>query len=126
MTSNRPYLLRALNEWILDNGLTPYVMVDAEAAGVQVPSEYAQDGKIVLNISPSAVRELLINNDSLSFNARFAGRPYQVYAPIATVLAIYAKESGNGVVFPEEDEASAEDNAATAPGAGKPHLQVVK
>jgi len=129
MISNRPYLLRALHEWILDNGMTPYVVVDAEAPGVQVPGDYVQDGKIVLNISPSALRDLLINNESLSFHARFGGKARQVYAPVSAVLAIYAKEAGNGMVFPEEEHEDNSTREPTSPPAHarkKPHLKVVK
>lgn len=102
MTPSRPYLMRGLYEWILDNDSTPYVLVDANIMGVQVPMEFVNDGQIVLNVSPSAVRDLLINNDALSFNARFAGVPQNVYVPIVAVLAIYAKESGEGMVFGNE------------------------
>ena len=126
MISNRPYLLRALNEWILDNGMTPYVMVDAEATGVQIPVDYVEDGKIVLNISPSAVRDLFINNESLSFSARFGGTPYQIYTPIVAVLAIYAKETGNGMVFPEENNDENEEEPGRSTTDKKPHLKVVK
>ena len=94
--------MRGLYEWILDNDSTPYVLVDANIMGVQVPMEFVNDGQIVLNVSPSAVRDLLINNDALSFNARFAGVPQNVYVPIVAVLAIYAKETGEGMVFGNE------------------------
>ena len=121
--------MRALHEWILDNGMTPYVVVDTELPGVQVPGEYAQDGRIVLNISPSAVRNLLLNNEALSFHARFGGRPRQIHVPAPAVLAIYAKETGNGMVFPEEENNDDDIHDSTSPAAAigkKPHLKIVK
>ena len=127
MTSKRPYLLRAINEWILDNGDTPHLLVDADAEGVQVPVQYVQDGKIVLNISPNAVKELEIANDVVLFNARFGGQPVSVRIPIQGVLAIYAKENGMGIVFPEEEEVADANNAKDASPLEKaPHLKLVK
>lgn len=127
MTSKKPYLLRALNEWILDNSMTPYVVVDAEADKVQVPTQYIQDGRIVLNISPTAIRDLFISNESLSFNARFGGTPYEIYAPMHAVVAIYAKETGDGMVFPLEEENEAKtEQTEDPPPEKKSHLKVVK
>jgi stringent starvation protein B len=102
MTPSRPYLMRALNEWILENDCTPYVLVDAGMPGVQVPEDYVDNGQIVLNISMSAVKSLLIDDDGLSFNARFGGVPIDLYVPMAAILAIYAKETGQGMVFGSE------------------------
>ena len=102
MTSNRPYLLRALFDWICDNGATPYVLVDANVPGVQVPLEHVADGKIVLNISPNAVRSLVIGDDLLSFDARFSGSEVALAMPIAAVRAIFARETQEGMTFPEE------------------------
>jgi len=102
MTSSRPYLLRALNEWILDNGFTPYVVVDAGVQGVQVPQDFVSKGQIVLNINPEAVKELTLKDDSLEFSARFGGVPMSVYVPILAIIAIYAKENGQGMVFGSE------------------------
>ena len=93
MISSRPYLLRAINDWILDNGYTPHLLVDAMAAGVEVPLQYVRDGKIVLNISPNAVRELEISNELVLFNARFGGRLFYIRIPIDSVLAVYAREN---------------------------------
>lgn len=107
--SKRPYLIRALNEWILDSDLTPYLMVDVRGEDVRVPSEYVSGGKIVLNISPSAVRDLVLGDDAISFSARFGGRPFSVYVPVSQVLAIYARETSEGMMF--EDEASAAEGA---------------
>ena len=102
MTPSRPYLMRALNEWILDNDCTPYVLVDASLPGVQVPEDYVNNGQIVLNISPSAVKTLHIDGNGLSFNARFGGVPIDIYVPMVAILAIYAKENGQGMVFGSE------------------------
>ena len=98
MTSSRPYLVRAFNEWILDNDCTPYIVVDAGVQGVQVPAEHVANGQIVLNISPGAVRGLVIGNSALEFSARFGGVPMQVFIPLQAVMAIYAKENGEGMV----------------------------
>lgn len=103
MNSSRPYLLRALYEWIVDNGCTPYVVVNALREDVQIPRAYVKDGQIVLNISPSAVVGLKLENDGLMFSARFAGVPMEVYAPMAAVLGIYARENGQGMIFEIEE-----------------------
>ncbi|MGI9251467.1 MAG: ClpXP protease specificity-enhancing factor [Pseudohongiellaceae bacterium] len=104
MNSSRPYLVRALYKWILDNGCTPYVMVNALDPAVEVPQEYVKDGQIVLNIAPSAVEELAIANDSLSFHGRFAGITRQVYVPASAIMGIYAKENGQGMEFAPGDK----------------------
>lgn len=134
MTSNKPYLLRALYEWIIDNDLTPYIVVQADVRGVQVPRHYVQDGRIILNISHDAALDLKLTNALVSFNASFGGVPMSVRAPIKAVLAIYAKENGQGMVFSEEDNAQEEDDdngeggdePSTPPKGGKPTLTVVK
>jgi stringent starvation protein B len=108
MNSNKPYLLRGLYDWINDNHLTPYVLVDANAGDMDIPRDFVDDGKIVLNISASAVRDLDLSNDFISFKARFSGKSMNVYFPNHAVLAIYAKENGRGMVFPEEDQEVAE------------------
>jgi len=136
MTSTRPYLLRAMHEWMLDNDLTPQVVVDASAGDVRVPQQYVQDGRIVLNVSPSAVRNLSLGNDSLEFLARFGGAPFQVSVPTRQVLAIVARENGAGMAFPEEgDGAQAADPgpgdpppdpSPDPPPGGRPRLKVVK
>ncbi|MCF6434884.1 ClpXP protease specificity-enhancing factor [Pseudoalteromonas sp. MMG022] len=112
MTPNRPYLLRAFFDWIVDNECTPHLVVNAEYPAVQVPTQFVQDGQIVLNISPTAVTQFAMDNHQLSFNARFGGQPMQVYVPIAAVLAIYARENGEGTVFTQE-EFPAEDEVLT-------------
>jgi stringent starvation protein B len=130
MTSTRPYLLRALYDWIVDNDLTPHVLVDAEAEDVEVPQQFVEDGKIVLNITPNAVKDLNIGNEYLSFNARFAGKPQHILSPISAVLAIYAKENGEGMAFPEEipDEKPEHDESELQKTDVKPRptLKVVK
>ena len=103
MTSSRPYLIRALHEWVLDNDMTPYLLVDATQEGVDVPRQSVQDGKIVLNISPQAVQGLLLSNERVEFSARFGGVSSHVSVPTAAVLAIYARENGRGMVFAEEE-----------------------
>ncbi|WMN61257.1 ClpXP protease specificity-enhancing factor [Pseudoalteromonas xiamenensis] len=102
MTPNRPYLLRAFFDWIIDNQCTPHIVVNANYKSVQVPVQFVQDGQIVLNISPSAVTQFSLDNQALSFNARFSGQPMQVYVPMGAVLAIYARENGEGTVFSAE------------------------
>ena len=118
LTPRRPYLLRAFYEWLLDNQLTPHLVVDVTLPGVLVPMEYARDGQIVLNIAPRAVGNLELANDEVRFNARFGGVPRQVSVPLAAVLAIYARENGAGTMFePEaaydEDVASLNEDDAT-------------
>ncbi len=111
MTSSRPYLLRALLDWISDNALTAHLLVDATRPDVSVPAQFIQDGKITLNIGPSAVQGLEMGNEAISFSARFAGKPMQVYVPVGAVLAIFARENGQGMMFgnePGDDLASPE------------------
>ena len=103
MNSSRPYLIRAIHEWILDNEMTPHLLVDIEGEGVDVPAQQGQNGKIVLNISPQAVEGLMLGNDAIGFRARFGGIATDVYVPIAAVMAVYAKENGRGMVFSEDD-----------------------
>ncbi|EWG98676.1 ClpXP protease specificity-enhancing factor [Halomonas sp. BC04] len=102
MLSSRPYLARGLYEWLLDNEHTPYVVVDAEQAGVVVPRQFVQNGQIVLNVGPTAVRDLHIENDAITFSARFGGQPMQVVVPMPALIAIYARENGVGMVFGHE------------------------
>ena len=110
MTSNRPYLLRAFYEWIVDNNCTPYLVVDATYPTVKVPTQHIQNGQIVLNISPGAVGNLQLGNDAVTFNARFGGQPFALYIPLRAALAIYARENGAGTMFtPEEDEVELQD-----------------
>lgn len=127
----RPYLIRALNEWIVDSDMTPYLMVDASNDETQVPAEFVKDGKIVLNISPTAVRDLLVAEDAVSFSARFNGTPFAVYVPCDQVLAIYARETGEGMMFDSSTDASSaspssedEDDPPPRPSGG--HLKLVE
>ena len=105
-SSRRPYLLRAMHEWISDNGMTPYVVVDANEQGVEVPREYVQDGKIVLNVSYTAANALELGNEWVMFSARFSGKPFNIALPSQSLLAIYAQETGQGLIFDEEDDES--------------------
>ena len=102
MTSHRPYLLRALYEWIADNGLTPHLLVDATKPGVRVPAHAVKDGRIVLNIAERAVAQLQMDNDDVRFSARFGGVSHAVIVPIDAVLAIYARENGQGMELPPD------------------------
>lgn len=101
--SRRPYLLRAMHEWIGDSGNTPHVIVDALRAGVEVPSAYIKDGKIVLNLSMTATQNLQLRNDAIEFDARFAGVAHHVRVPMAAVLGVYARETGEGMIFSESE-----------------------
>ncbi len=132
MNSSVPYLIRAINEWILDNDCTPYMIVDATMENVSVPLEYVKDGQIVLNISPKAIRDLVIGSEYVMFSGRFAGVAHEIYAPIDAVMGIIAKENGEGMWFPRE-EGTAEDSPedpdpspSSPPPKGKPSLKVVK
>lgn len=146
MISSRPYLLRALRDWISDNGMTPHLLVDATQPEVRVPTAFIQEGKITLNIGLSAVQNLDMADEAIQFSARFGGQPMQVHVPVVAVLAIYARENGQGMMFgnePGAEEARAEAEAkpqavdrgeAPAPPADKkkpaqrkgPSLTVVK
>ena len=123
MTSSRPYLLRAVYEWIADNGLTPQIVVDAQQDQVQVPSAYVREGKIVLNVSPTAVRGLRLGNDRVEFSARFGGTPFDVMVPVRAVLAIMARENGTGMSFPDP---GGSDHRPPPPPRSRPSLRVVK
>lgn len=103
MSSNRPYLLRAMHEWISDNGLTPYLLVDAAFPGVMVPAQAVKDGRVVLNVALRAVAHLDLGKDCVRFLARFSGVSQNVEVPVAAVLAIYAQENGQGMMFRAED-----------------------
>lgn len=122
-------MLRALYEWIVDNDCTPYVVINALREDAQIPRNYVKDDQIVLNISPTAVMGLKLDNDGLMFSARFGGVPMEVYAPIGAVLGIYARENGQGMVFEAEDAPTEPPPAPPAPAGGKPNrpgLKVVK
>ncbi|MEO3741060.1 stringent starvation protein B [Kosakonia oryzendophytica] len=121
LSPRRPYLLRAFYEWLLDNQLTPHLVVDVTMPGVRVPMEYARDGQIVLNIAPRAVGNLELANDEVRFSARFGGVPRQVSVPLAAVLAIYARENGAGTMF--EPEAAYDEDAVSLNDDGEASAQ---
>ena len=125
MTSLKPYLLRAVYGWIVDNHMTPYVLVNADAEAV-VPNQLFQDGKIVLNLRPEAVQGLSLGDDQIEFNARFSGAPTHVVFPVAAVMAIYSKENGRGLVFDEKSSAGDDVPSDSAPSKGKPTKPVLK
>ena len=139
MNSHRPYLLRALVEWINDNGMTPHIMVDAGVPGMQVPASAVKDERVVLNIAERAVMRLHIDNEAVSFTARFSGTSFPVHVPIAAVLAVYARETGQGMALPDDipgtESATPDDDdtpppstppEAPPPSGKRPFLRVVK
>ncbi len=127
MTPMQPYLLRALFDWIVDNGLTPYLLVNADYDDeTEVPRQYVEDGKIVLNISPTAVQGLTLDDDWVSFRARFSGQQTSVYFPTLAVLAIYAKENNKGMFFQAEEVEEAAPPPPRPPRGQKPVLRRVK
>ena len=134
MTSNRSYLIRAFYEWIVDNNCTPYIAVNALDKAVEVPQSYVADGQIVLNIAPRAVADLVMNNEGISFNARFGGIPTDIVVPTRAVMGIYAQENGQGIAFQVEDETDPEPSDPRPDGGGnknpagaaKSRLRVVK
>ncbi|EKP0307842.1 MULTISPECIES: ClpXP protease specificity-enhancing factor [Aeromonas] len=135
MTPSRPYLLRAFFDWLLDNDLTPHLVVNVNIPHVMVPMQFAQDGQIVLNIAPRAVMQFHMDNEAISFSARFGGVSQQVYIPMAAVLAIHARENGVGTLFPpepgydiwlEQAEAPVEPEPEPPRPSGRPTLKVIK
>ncbi len=103
MTSSRPYILRAIHQWIVDNGLTPHLLVNTAVPGTRVPEQYIENGKIILNISARAVSDYHQDNEWILFQARFGGRSQEIVIPVSAVLAIYAKENGKGMVFGQDE-----------------------
>lgn len=137
MNSSRPYLVRALYEWIVDNDCTPHMLVNSDYPKVQVPAGFASDGQIVLNVSPTAVRQLHMDNEAVSFEGRFGGVPHTLYVPIPAIMGVYARENGQGMVFDLEESLEADDEVepdddGSPPGSepprptGRPSLKVVK
>jgi stringent starvation protein B len=125
----RPYLLRAMHQWISDCGHTPHVIVDAAHAGAEVPRAYVKEGKIVLNLSESATQRLRLGNEDVEFDARFAGVVHHVRFPVSAVLGVYARETGEGMVFSEQDlgpDPPKRPTPAEEGGARRPQLKVVK
>lgn len=137
MNSQRPYLVRAIHEWICDNGETPVILVDVSHPGVSVPGAYVNDGRIVLNVSPQATDGLSIGNDKIAFSARFGGLPESVELPVAAVLAVYSRESQHGMLFAvgedgeiassglDDDDGPDDDGPGGAPR-DRSHLRVIK
>ncbi len=141
MSPNRPYLMRAIYDWISDNNLTPYILVDAGCAGVQVPPQVVKNGQVVLNLAMRAVANLDLGNDWISFQARFSGVSQAIQIPVQAVLALYAQENGQGMMFPADEEGgdtpppsapppvdgpSGSDQGGGKPKRAAPHLRVVK
>ena len=134
--SRRPYLIRAIYDWATDNGFTPHLLVAADAEGVIVPRQFVQEGRITLNISPMAIQGLTLDSDPIWFSARFSGKPFEVFVPVGAVLAVFARENGEGIVFgdiettpPDDAKPVPEkpDSPAKPTRAGKgSHLRVVK
>ncbi len=141
MSSNRPYLLRAIYDWISDNNLTPYVLVDAGFEGVRVPPQVIKNGQVVLNLAMRAVANLDLGKEWITFQARFSGVSQSIHIPVQAVLALYAQENGQGMMFPADeatdapaapaqpktpDETPPPDQGGDKPKRGAPHLRVVK
>ncbi|NND90381.1 MAG: ClpXP protease specificity-enhancing factor [Granulosicoccus sp.] len=136
MTSSRPYLIRALYEWIVDNGFTPYMLVDTSQDEVEVPRAFVENGRIILNISPEATHSLVLGNEAVTFNARFSGTAMDVNVPVSSVLAIYARENGQGMMFGEQDDTPPDNpdpgkpdmvrGPAAPPEVKRPNLKIVK
>jgi stringent starvation protein B len=118
--SRRPYLLRAMHEWISDSGQTPHVIVDATQNGVEVPAAYVKDGKIVLNLSTTATQRLQLRNDWVEFDARFAGVVHHVRVPVTAVLGVYARETGEGMIFSESESEPPPESPAPSSGEPRP------
>ena len=133
-SSNKPYLFRAIYDWIVDNEGTPYVLVDAKVSDVMVPLQFVKDGQIVLNISPVAIDNWFSDNKGISFSARFSGKSENIFVPMEGVLAIYAQENGAGMAFeadekkPElsDDESEALQSEIAPPNKKNSHLKVIK
>lgn len=140
VTSRRPYLLRAMHEWMLDNGQTPHIVVDAALEGVKVPVQHVKDGKIILNVSMSAAHGLVLGNERISFRARFGGVSHDIVVPVGAVIGIYARETGEGMLFGDHDAPSGAPRPPTTPPPAGPvpssgstggeprksHLKIVK
>ncbi len=131
MSANRPYLVRAFHEWIVDNGCTPHLLVDANDPRCVVPQQFVKDGVIVLNISPSAVRDLSLGNEYVMFSARFGGVAQEITVPLGAVRAIYARENGQGMAFESGSEGEPPDGGSPSPDSPPapktpPKLSVVK
>ena len=130
MTPSKPYVVRAIYDWIVDNNCTPHVLIDAQSEGVMVPLDYVTEGQIVLNISPTAVVSLNLGNDAIAFSGRFGGVPMDVFLPLESVLGIYARENGQGMIFEDDDDLDGsnpppEPDPISPGSARKPSLKLV-
>jgi stringent starvation protein B len=127
MTPLKLYLVRAVYDWAVESGLTPHLIVDAGQPGVRVPSKSVQEGKIVLNVSPRAVQDFMLSEKLVTFSARFGGKPFAVECPIPAVRAVYARENGQGVAFPEAEESATPEPEPRTPAPRKgPVLKRIK
>lgn len=136
MTSSRPYLIRALYDWIVDNEFTPYMLVDTALDVVEVPRAFVENGRIILNISPEATHSLVLGNEAVTFNARFSGTAMDVHVPVVSVLAIYARENGQGMMFGDQDDTPPDPGSGPGtdgnkvpeapPEVKRPNLKIVK
>lgn len=132
MTSSRPYLVRAMYQWIVDNGMTPHLLVNAGYEHCMVPKGHINDGKIVLNIAPMAVQSLTLGDEEISFSARFGGQAESILVPVPAILAVYARENGQGMMFSDDDHPDhssgnvSDDGPETDPDKPRPNLRVVK
>lgn len=113
MTSNRPYLVRAFYEWIVDNQLTPHLIVNAFYPGVEVPQEYVSDGQVVLNLVPRAITNLVMSNQVVTFSTRFGGVPSDIRLPVPSIMGVYARENGRGMIFDTEEDSGPEPSGPT-------------
>ena len=131
MTSSRPYLVRAMYQWIVDNGMTPHLLVNAENEDCMVPAGHINDGKIVLNIAPMAVQGLTLGDEEVTFSARFGGQAESILVPVAAILAVYSRENGQGMMFSDDDQPESsgkgsEEGPDPDPDKPRPNLRVVK
>ena len=129
MTSSRPYLIRAMYQWIVDNAMTPHLLIDAGVEGCVVPVEHIQEGKIVLNIAPMSISGLVLGDEDITFSARFSGKSQSIYVPVESVLAIYARENGQGMMFSEDEGNGMVDSdfdGKPDPDKPRPNLKIVK
>jgi stringent starvation protein B len=133
MTSSRPYLIRALYEWIVDNNFTPYMLVETVSESVEVPRAFVENGRIILNISPEATHSLVLGNEAVTFNARFSGTAMDVNVPVSSVIAVYARENGQGMMFGDQDDTPPEptrgrtqEKNGPASDVKRPSLKIVK
>lgn len=126
MTTTKPYLIRAIREWAIDNGLTPQVLVDTSLEGVVVPQQFITDGQIILNIGAQAAQMHEITNERLRFSARFRGAPFEVTVPVSAVLAIYARENGQGIFFKDPETPPEPDTDTEEKARPRPKLKLVK